>query len=307
MHDTPAEPTGHPFVLRSADQRVTAEITQVGAALRALTVDDVDLVPRYPSGIPTPAAAGVVLVPWPNRIRDGRWSQGETEHQLAITEPRTGNASHGLLRFTPYIATELTAERVTLAATVFPQSGYPFHLDTSVTYALTDMGLEVSHMIRNVGAEWAPVAVGTHPYLSLGDVPIDELTLQIEAETFFTVDDRLLPVDEVAVQEHNDLRTPRRIGDLILDTAYAQLRAGDDGRVRGVLTAPDGRSVELWAGPGFGYLQVYTADTFPGHGRAVAVEPMTAPADAFNSGRNLRWLEPGESWPLHWGITYSGN
>ena len=34
----------------------------------------------------------------------------------------------------------------------------------------------------------------------------------------------------------------------------------------------------------------------------VAVEPMTAPAEAFNSGRGLRRLAPGETWELHWGI-----
>ncbi|WP_344788067.1 hypothetical protein [Arthrobacter ramosus] len=29
---------------------------------------------------------------------------------------------------------------------------------------------------------------------------------------------------------------------------------------------------------------------------AVTVEPTTAPADAFNRGEGLRWLEPGEVW-----------
>ena len=35
---------------------------------------------------------------------------------------------------------------------------------------------------------------------------------------------------------------------------------------------------------------------------AIAVEPMTAPADALNSGLGLRWIEPGASWSGHWGI-----
>jgi aldose 1-epimerase len=34
----------------------------------------------------------------------------------------------------------------------------------------------------------------------------------------------------------------------------------------------------------------------------VAVEPMTAPADAFNSGEGLAWLEPGASFAAKWGI-----
>jgi aldose 1-epimerase len=57
------------------------------------------------------------------------------------------------------------------------------------------------------------------------------------------------------------------------------------------------------------YVHVFTPPEFPGAaadgrspGQAVAIEPMTAPADAFNSGAGLRWLESGESWTVRWGI-----
>ena len=58
----------------------------------------------------------------------------------------------------------------------------------------------------------------------------------------------------------------------------------------------------------FGYVQVFTTRSFPGEGGdvAVAVEPMTAPAEAFNSGRGLRRLDPGEEWQLTWGIRFDG-
>ena len=39
---------------------------------------------------------------------------------------------------------------------------------------------------------------------------------------------------------------------------------------------------------------------------AVALEPMTAPPDALNSGTGLIWLEPGESWTSSWGVRYEG-
>ena len=81
-------PTGAQYALRSADGRVTAEIAQVGASLRAFTVGGVDLVPRYPLDAATPAGSGTVLVPWPNRVRDGRWTQRGRQRQLAITDRR---------------------------------------------------------------------------------------------------------------------------------------------------------------------------------------------------------------------------
>ncbi|MFT4305812.1 MAG: aldose 1-epimerase family protein [Microbacterium sp.] len=295
-----ADPTGHRHVLRNG--RTAAEIAEVGAALRALRVGDVDLVPRYPDDAPTPAASGVVLVPWPNRVRDGRWRHDGVDHQLAITEPKLRNASHGLLRFTAYRAVDSAPDAVSLAADVFPQTGYPFHLTTRVTYTLSDDGLHAAHEIANVGAATAPVALGTHPYLCISDVPTADLTLEVDAETWFRLDERNLPVAEEPVDPAHDLRRPRRVGDLALDTAYARLRRDAEGRVRGILRAPDGRRLTLWGGAGIEYLQVFTTDRYPGQELAVAIEPMTAPADAFNSGRDLRLLRPGESWRIEWGI-----
>lgn len=297
-----ADPTGHRYVIRSAQG--SAEIAQVGAALRALRIGDVDLVPRYADDLPTPAASGVVLVPWPNRIRDGKWTQRGETYQLAISEPKFGNASHGLLRFAPYQQVESGgADAVTLAATVFPQTGYPFHLDTRVTYTLTETGLVVDHDILNVGASAAPVALGVHPYVCLSDVSTADLQLELDAGSWFRVDERNLPVAEEPLDDAHDLRTPRRVGDLDLDAAFAGVARGPDGRIRGMLHAPDGRRVELWAGEGFRYLQVFTTDRYAGHDLALAIEPMSAPADALNSGRDLHWLESGESWHLQWGIT----
>jgi aldose 1-epimerase len=296
-------PTGAQYALRSADGRVTAEITQVGAALRAFTVDGVDLVPRYPLDAATPAGSGIVLVPWPNRVRDGRWTQRGETRQLAITEPATGNASHGLLRFASYSVAAQDEASVTLSAPVVPQTGYPFHLATGVTYALVGMALEVTHTVTNVGADEAPVALGTHPYLCIGDVETSDLRITSPGATRFILDEQKVPIAEEPVDAAADLRGGRRIGDLSLDTAYGDLSRDADGLVRTTLAAPDGRTLTLWQGEGFDYVQVFTTDRYPGQPVAVAVEPMTAPADTFNSGQGLHWLAPGESWELHWGIT----
>lgn len=301
----PADPTGRQFFLTSADGRVHAQIAQVGASLRGLRVDDVDLVPAYPPGTLTPAASGVVLVPWPNRVRDGSWTQRGRTHQLPVTEPATGSASHGLLRFTPYELVHESADAVTLGALVIPRSGYPFHLETTVTYALTASGIEVTHHLTNIGADDAPVAVGTHPYLCLGGVATADLALRLPAATRFVLDDRLLPIGEVPVTPDVDLRVGVRLGDITLNYAYGSLERAADGRVRTTLTAPDGRRVLLWQGRGFDYVQVYTMTGYPDQPLAVAVEPMTAPPDALNSGEGLKWLVPGESWELQWGVDSS--
>lgn len=299
-----SDPTGRR--LRIASGTTRAEIAQVGAALRAFQVDGVDLVPRYADDVPTPAASGIVLVPWPNRVRDGRWSDGRETYQLAITEPKYHNASHGLLRFVAYEEGEATTDAVTLRAKVFPQTGYPFLLDTSVTYTVGENALEVRHEVTNSGRVAAPVALGTHPYFCIAGVATADLVVRSSGATRFVVDERMLPTAQVPVDGATDLRDGRRLDDVDLDTAYGDLVRDADGLVRTTLTAPDRRSVTVWQGEGFDYVQVFTTDRFPGQPLAVAIEPMTAPADALNSGDHLRLLAPGESWTLQWGVTYSG-
>ena len=51
-------------------------------------------------------AHGAPLIPWPNRLADGRYSFGGTEYQLALTEPENRNAIHGLLRWRNWRARE---------------------------------------------------------------------------------------------------------------------------------------------------------------------------------------------------------
>lgn len=291
-------PTGTQVHLQSGDVR--AQIAQVGASLRSLRVGDVDLVTPYPLDIPTPSCSGVVLTPWPNRVRDGRWNDEGTARQLAITEPKFTNASHGLLRFSAY-EIDQTDAAATLSATIFPQTGYPYLIETSVTYLLTDTGIEVIHVLANRSAEPAPVALGTHPFVTIGDVDPHELVLRVPAATAFDTDERMLPTGTRPADAA--LRDGIRLGDASLDTGFTDLTRDDDGRVRTSLTAPDGRRVTLWQGEGFDYVQVYTATNYPGHDLAVAIEPMTAPADALNSGLGIRRLARDESWTLRWGIS----
>lgn len=301
--DEVSSPTGIQIHLRRGD--VTARIAQVGASLRHLTVGGIDIVPPYPDDVPTPLASGVVLAPWPNRIRDGIWQDGETTRSLAISEPKFGNASHGLLRFTAYEIAEQSDDAVRLAATIVPQTGYPYLVETSVTYALTDAGIDVTHTLTNRSEARAPVALGTHPFVTIGDVDPRELVLRIPAETYFESDERMLPVGESPVSSGTDLREGRRLGDVQLDTGFANLHRDADGLVRSTLTAPDGRTVTVYQGAGFNFVQAFTTDRYPGRPLVVAIEPMTAPAEAFNSGRGLRRLARDESWRLEWGIGFT--
>ncbi|GAB3612071.1 aldose 1-epimerase family protein [Humibacter ginsengisoli] len=305
-------PTGDQYELTcdspAGQARVT--ITQVAASIRSYSVGGIDVTEPYPESMATPSGCGSVLVPWPNRVADATWwwrdeSGSVSEQKLAVTEPARGNAIHGLLRYSPYLLVMRTKDSVTLSATVYPQLGYPFLLDTSVRYSVSADGLTVEHTIVNAGDKDAPVAIGTHPYLKIGGVPTADLMLRLEATTHFEVDERMNVIGESPVDGTEfDLRSGRRVGDLHLDTGFGGVKH-QDGRAEHSLTAPDGRSVVLWVDDSYGYVQAFTHRSFatlPSGDVAVAIEPMTAPANALNSSQGLTWLAPGETLKTRWGI-----
>ncbi|GHS84870.1 aldose 1-epimerase [Actinomycetota bacterium] len=298
--------------LTSPTGRVRATVDRRGGGLHSLTRDGEPLTETYDAAGAAPYCAGAVLFPWPNRVRGGTWVHDGITLRLDVNEPELGNANHGLVRDAPVAVRAQQPDRVTVVAVVEPRPGYPFHVALATTYTAEESGLRVEHTIENRSAGPAPVALGTHPYLRVGQVPTEDLRLAVLAERHLPVDAALVPVADVPVDADMDLRDGPVLGRRELNVCYHGLTTQDPGeeRYRHVLTAPDGRATELWADAAFGYVQVYVCDHFPGAGgaltRAVAVEPMTAAPDALNSGRGLRWLAAGETWDVAWGIRAVG-
>lgn len=294
-------PTGRQFELVAGHTR--AVVTEVGAGLRGLWVGGRALVETFDEDARPPRGAGCVLVPWPNRTRAGRWRWNGADQQLALTEAGAGNAIHGLLRHVLYRPGEHTVGAVTLHAVVPPQPGWPVPLDTAVRFALDADGLTVTHTVRNVGHDAVPFGVGAHPYLRVGDADVDDCVLTLAGATTVPLEAGLPTGPERPVPPELDLRGGRRVGELDLDHAFGGCAPAEgDTRVRHGLAAPGGEVTELWAEPAFGYAQVFTPPDLVGHGRAVAVEPMTCPPDALNTGVGLVTLAPGETWRGSWGV-----
>jgi aldose 1-epimerase len=127
---------------------------------------------------------------------------------------------------------------------------------------LSQAGLVVTCQAVNADREPAPFGVGFHPYLTLGTASVDALTLTVPATT------RLEPASPGGGQvlapvegTPQDFTRPRRIGSTQLDTAFASLVRGDDGRAVARLHDLDsGRCLHLWVDDSYRYLMVYTAD-----------------------------------------------
>ncbi|GER23866.1 aldose 1-epimerase [Zafaria cholistanensis] len=299
--ETGAAATGRQFTIRNGGAEVT--VTELAAALRTYRRQGVDLVEPFSADELPPSGSGILMAPWGNRVRDGKWVLEGKVQQLDLTEPSRGNATHGLLRNTGYTVADATAEAVSLVGEIFPQHGFPFRMRHTATYSLdADGHLAVRQELANLGPATAPAAFGAHPYLRLGDVPVEDLVLTVRGRRRLVADERLIPVGEEDVDGDTDFRAGKRVGDVRVDVAVTALEAGPDGRYQHVLTAPDGRRVALWADRTFPFAHIFVTENYRNVPLAVAVEPMSAPANALNSGNSLAWLETGESLAGTWGI-----
>ena len=280
-----------------------AVIRTAGAGLRAFEVAGVPYVESYDGDEP-PMGAGGVLVPWPNRVAAATWSTDGETHHLEATEAARGNAIHGLVRRRSWTVADRTESAVTLQIAVDEAPGWPFPFRTSISYEVGAGGLTITHVVENRGERDMPFGVGTHPYPRPGDTDVDDCVLTLAARTVLPVDlDTMIPNgDPIEVTGTDyDFGPGRPLRDVELDTAFGGCQPGDDGLVRHSVTHKGG-GVELWAVPAFRWVQVFTSE-YPGKGaRAVAIEPMTCPPDALNSGVDLLWLSADEKWTGRWGI-----
>lgn len=292
-----------------------AQVASCGGMLVSLRRQGRDLVLPFDATTSLPAGwQGKTVLPWPNRISASTYTRGGRTFQVACNEPQTGAANHGLVSWTDWQVTGADADQASFETLLPASYGYPWSLLVTTRYRLHPVsGLSVTTRVICVGAALAtdavvgapedlstgalaaaPYGVAAHPYLTRG-TQIDECVLRLPGTQVLEVDERMAPTTLRPVEgtEH-DWRQGRRIAATRADNAYTGLPEGV-WEIR-LARAEGGPAVVLssdapWA-------QVYTAENL---GRqALAVEPATCPANAFNTGVGLVELEVGQGHTLAW-------
>ena len=339
MSDEESQVNNHPVVHLSHGP-YAAEIATYGGGVRSFTYRGLPLMEGYRDGEYPPLSANVVLAPWPNRIRDGRFHFHGQPYQLSITEPDRNNAIHGFVSDVMWDVVSHTddAAAVTLATTIEPQQGWPWTLQVTSTYELSDQGLtctcEITYPADTPGAGAVPVAYGFHSYLSALGAPIDECTLDMFIRSQLPLDpDRKLPSGDVIDVTAGASVRRIELRDQLLDDCFGREAVSDREAVANSAppenasadTSPndvapdiraarlvngDGHGVDMWVSPQIKWFQVFTADPswgypYPRRGRALAVEPMTVPPDGFNNGTDVAEIAPGDSLVVKWRIGYA--
>ena len=271
--------------------RYAAHVSPSGAALAGLTFDGQNIVLPVPEGDVASGFQGKTLAPWPNRIRGASYRVHGKRERLAVTEPETGDALHGLVCWQEFTVIAHAPSQVRLVTRILPQPGYPFTMRILVSYTLNDRGLHASASVINQGDRTTPYGIGAHPYLRCGGAEPDGCELVLPAECrvrLGAVEDELDVASVLAGRGR-----PVRLAERRVDHAFTGLPHHWKVRLRDPRTG-------LWVrlSSGSRWMQIYTGDRLARTG--VAVEPMTCPPNAFNSGVDLLWLRPSASHVFTW-------
>jgi aldose 1-epimerase len=305
-HAGTGAPTDPEWTLSAGDWRCV--VSPFGASLRRLWLEREGAPPRdvlwgYSGTAAKKGGQGDVLMPWPGRVRGGRYAFGGLAHELPRNDKDGPNAIHGFLRSRTWDAERQGEGAAHFRTRIRPEdhAGYPFDVEVAIGYELLPSGLACAFVARNAGRTPAPFGAGFHPYVA---VAADQAQLAVPAEQLVEFDGGLLPTGNVLdLPAELDFRSRRAVGGLRLNHCLTGLKPDADGFAR--VHVDD---VVVWMDRSFPFLVLYTGDALGADARkALAVEPMTCATDAFNHPDwGLAVMEPGDAFVGTWGVSLRG-
>ncbi len=217
-------------------------------------------------------ASSFVLIPYSNRLRDGRFSFGGKSYQLRHAEK---HAIHGDVRDRPLRVLEGSEDRVVLEfrSDEVSDLNFPFRFSARMIYALEGFELSCRIELVNVGTESMPAGCGFHPYFNRR-LPgsTGEVELQIKVSGVYPGETPLPTGPAIPISPQQDFSTQRPL-DVVLDHCFA-------GWDRQALIEWPGSGVKarIQAEQGMEHVILFS----PEGQEVFALEPVTNANDGFN-------------------------
>ena len=263
-----------------------------------------------------PTRSGIpILFPFPNRIRDGKYTWNGKSYQLPLTGDGGKTAIHGFACRVPWRVIDEGADKNSAWITgefqiskddpaslaVWPADGR-----LRVTYRLLANRLCIEATVDNPSAESLPFGIGYHPYFALVPFGGEEALVRAPATELWVLEQNLPTGERSANLGHRDLRAARSIAGLSIDDVLSDKSTLVDSatgyKLLGSIRRASTRMQLLVSASGeFREVVVFT----PPHRQAFCIEPYTCTTDAINLhargiDAGLHVLPPGEEpWQGH--------
>jgi aldose 1-epimerase len=275
------------LTLRSAANSVVV-MPENGAGILGWTLGEVSILrralPEAVAGDPQ-ALACFPLVPYCNRIDQGRFRWAVRHHQLARNFGDHPHTIHGVGWQRAWAIQDSAADTTTLILDHSPDLSWPFAFHAVVTYHLSPFLVHINLAMTNRHDSPAPAGIGLHPYFAKTYDP----SLQFNAVAAWENGADCLPSRHVEIAPAWQHATPRKIATTNLDNCFTGWN-----RRATILAGPGSLGIE--ASDSFRQAQIFTppwADFF-------CVEPVSHVPDAINrpdlpAAQAMQVLQPGET------------
>ena len=247
-----------------------------------------------------------IMYPWPNRVRDGRFTFGGRGYTLPIAT-RGPHAIHGLTRERAWAVEDTGTDergafcRASVTTGEDPDDAWSWRSRLTFEYRLHGRTLSMQAEAQNLGDTPMPMGFGIHPWF---DVPFGspstrgQMEVRAPASAYWELDQTLCTTGPIRpIADGIDLRDWTPIGDRFVDDVYTGLALTDGWFTAEIRDPANGRVVAVRSDGAFREHVVFA----PLHADVVCLEPYTCTTDAFNLAARgldagLIVLEPGETW-----------
>jgi len=253
---------------------------------------------------PTPEAdttdalktASYPLIPWSNRIRDGKMTFQGVAYLMRADWP-DGTAIHGVVR--EYALAVVSADehhiRMTFDSLQHAAVNFPFAFSAWIEYRLEGNNFTTRVGVANADTSPMPAGFGTHPFLMRNlTSPTDVLSLEIPCSHAFPLVDCMPVGAPVPVEPRLDYQQLRPLGNVFVDDCLTNRTLGNPIR----FVYPESNThITHWMDHLYRNVIVYMPVDFP----YIAVEPVTNTNDGFNmlaqgiADHHVFVLQPGEA------------
>src|SRR5262245_34961879 len=293
MKDARSEPDASARTLHAGDLRAVflPELGMLGASLGHRGKELLGRVEDVKGFALAGRTCGIPLLhPWANRLEGRRYNAAGREIVLDPSSPLLHFDGALPIHGVPWscLAWQVTGEdSSTLQARLEWTTSellavFPFPHQLELVVALQTNRLTIETTLVAGGSSPVPVSFGFHPYFRILELPRAAWQINLPAMSHLLLDGRNIPTGQTT--PFPALNT--KLGEREFDDGFAL----DDARASFSVEGGERRiTVEFLEG--YPYAQVFAP-----HGKDfIAIEPMTAPANALASGHGLRLVEPGAS------------
>lgn len=252
----------------------------VGGSLLWLTHDGVNLLRHAPAGSNDPLdMASFPLLPYANRIANGRFAFDGREHSLPLNFGDHPHSIHGTGWQAPWTVRARAGDAVHIVQTHAADAHWPWAYHAQQHIQIRPDSVHIALSLTNESAQAMPAGLGLHPYFQADA----DTWLQFTASRLWLATPDMLPDRETPADAMGDWsRGAPVIGDSLIDNAYG----GWNGRA--TIRRGDGLRLDLSAS-GANWLHVYR----PPGSLDFCLEPVSHMPNAINRGEGMQVLAPG--------------